>query len=78
MIEWRCQCRVALKMDIRLKDEAPRQAAPLNVSCRLREARICRRRSGNAVYFSTSTTYRRIVFCDLSRGGAKSVHAFDL
>ena len=29
-------------------------------------------------YFSTSTTYRRIVFCDLSRWGARSVQAFDL
>jgi hypothetical protein len=29
-------------------------------------------------YFSTSTAYRRIVFCDLSRWGARSVQAFDL
>ena len=37
-----------------------------------------RHSSARSTYFSTSTTYRRNVFCDLSRWGATSVQAFDL
>jgi hypothetical protein len=38
----------------------------------------CRPVGLRRAYLSTSTTYRRIVFCVLSRWGARSVQAFDL
>jgi hypothetical protein len=53
--------------------EAAHRAASLDALVPVAGGRVW-----NAVYFSTSTTYRRIVFCALSRCGAKSVHAFDL
>jgi len=64
--------------DIRLQDEAVRWTASLDALVPVAGSGRLRQPSPENSYFSTSTTYRRIVFCPLSRSGAKSVHAFDL